>query len=512
MKSIKVNRDMKKSLFILTACSLLSKCLGLVRDMLLAGIYGANSITDAYIIAYSIPTILIGSIAAALATNYLPILSETDIQEGESKVEAFNSSIVKFTIVFVTIVLIVFFMFNDEILKMFAIGFEAEQFSVLKVFSNIMIFSSYTILLTEIFNGYAQYKNNFNTTAISGVILNILIIIGIVVSQFFDIHFIAIFYLLGHVISIIYIYLNTKMSGFKMKRDKIPFYNNGKVKKLLILSIPIFLNNAIWEINVMIDKSITSTVGEGFISSINYANKIIGIITGLFVISFVTIIYPKLVKLYQNRDVDKFSNNLCDFSKVTSLFCIPSTLYLIYFSKDIIMILFGRGNFSIDAVENTNIFLMIFCLSILPQCLKTIFFKAYYSRQDTKAPSFNAVIAIVLNIILNLMLVKPFGANGVVFATVVSSWISCVLLLFNGRHFFLKQDIINFLKYSMLVFILTFASILPIHFLFEMLSIHLNSFLHLLISGTLMFSLFCIYNYTLFKIGKLSWLKILFKG
>lgn len=497
---------MKKSLVILTVCSLLSKCLGLVRDMLLAGIYGANYVTDAYIIAYSIPTILMGSIAAALATNYIPILSETDVQEGEHSVSVFNGSIVKFSVVFVSFVLIIFFMFNDSILHLFAIGFNAEQFEVLKSFSNIMVFSSYAVLLTEIFNGYAQYKNNFNTTAISGVVLNILIIIGIVVSQFFEIHFIAVFYLLGYAISIVYIYINTKLTGFKMKPDNKVFYKNSKVKKLLLLSIPIFMNNAIWEINVIIDKSVTSTVGEGFISSINYANKIIAILTGLFVVSFVTIIFPKLVKLYQNKKERDFSLNLAGYLKITSLFCIPVTFYLIYFSKDVITILFGRGNFTDSAIEITNVFLIIYCFSILPQCLKTILFKAYYARQDTKTPSFNAIFAIVLNIVLNLLLVKPFGANGVVFATVVSSWVSCLLLIYNGRIFIKSHDLKDFLNFTFIVIVFTVLSILPVHILYEFISLKLNIYLHLLVLGSLMFIIFCLLNLILYKKGKLNWL------
>lgn len=420
-------KKFKLPVLIIMVGTLLSKVLGLVREMYLAQKFGAGFISDAFILAISIPTILITSFAAAINTNYIPIVSEIE-KNDEKEVKKFNGILLTFIFIICTIIVAIFFIFSKPIVKLFAIGYDDEGLKYIITLTRISIISIYFILTQYVFQGFLEYKGSFKGTALGGVLSNIGFLLGLYFSSVEKYQILGYGILLAYVLSFLYLFIVAKKNKFK---TKINFnFKNKYLKKMIILTLPLLLNSAIWEINGLVDKSVSSTMGEGYISALNYANYIVTMVAAVFATSMATVAFPKFVKMINDNEKENLSQEIKRVLKYILIIAIPFMSILIVYSNDIVKTLFFRGEFSATALDITSNSVRLYSFGIIFTCLQTIIFKVFYAFQDTKTPTKTAIISIILNIVLNLILSQIIGYIGIILATVISTIISVILLLY----------------------------------------------------------------------------------
>ena len=411
----------KKSLMLLMAFSIISKILGLLREMVLASKYGAGVISDSYIVSLSIQNVLFASLSSAILINYIPIFSKITDEEKRKK---FNGDLIGILLVLISIVITIFLTFNKDILKLFVAGFSNDSINILSKMVSITIFSSYFLIIGYVLKGYLEYKENFICSAINGVLLNVGLIGGILLSSSDKLNILSFGVLVGYGLNFIIMLIFAIKNGFRYKASLN--IKNEHVKKLVLLTIPLILNDAVWEINSIVDKSITSKIGSGYISALNYGNFIVTVFITVFIKSVSTIIFPKLVKNIDDNNYIQIQ--LKRIVKYLIIVCIPVTYLMIIYSNDIIKVIFFRGNFSMESVNITAIALKLYSLGIIFSSYKSVMFNLFYARQETKIPSICATISIIINIILSLVFVNIWSYIGVIIATVISSFVSSLLL------------------------------------------------------------------------------------
>ena len=437
----------KKSLIMIMFFTAVSKVLGLLREMILASKYGTGVISDSYIVSLSIQNVLFASLSTAVLVNYIPIFSGIDNDEERKR---FNSSLIGVLFIVISIIIAIFFAFNTDLLKLFVSGFDEEDLVVLSRMVSISIFSSYFLIIGYVLKGFLEYKENFLCTAVNGVLLNVGLIGGILLSSSEHYNILSFGIITGYGLNFILLLFFAIKNGFKSKIS-LEFKNNN-VKKLALLTIPLLLNDAIWEINSIVDKSITSRLGTGYISALNYGNFIVTCFITIFITSISTIIFPKLVK--NIKDNEYVSNQIKKIFKYLTIVCVPVMILLIMYSEDVVRLLFLRGNFDSSSLVITSTALKFYSVGIVFVSFKTIMFKLFYARQETKIPSICATSSIVINIILSLILINYFGYIGVIVATIIASFISSLLLyLFYRKKYgtlFSHDFIIDLVKISIL--------------------------------------------------------------
>jgi len=426
-------KKFKLSVMIVMIGTLVSKVFGLLREILLAQNYGTGYISDAFILSLNIPTVLISAIATAVLTNYIPLYSEAE-KESEEKTAKFNGNLFVIFFIITIILTILFLFFTKPIVRVFAVGFDEQGLEYLIILSKITIFSMYFIIASHILKGYLEYKESFIGTSLYGILMNIGIIIGIIFSTTEKYQILGYGVLIGYILSFIVLLILAKLNKLK---DKFNLNIKDKyIKKLIVLTIPILLNDVVWQINGIVDKSISSTIGAGYISAINYSHYIVDIVTSIFATSIVTVFFPKIIKMFNEQGVEKVKKEKNNIIKIIILITIPCTILISIFSKTIVKVLFFRGAFDLNSLQITSIAVSIYSLAIVFVSIKTILFKVFYALQDTKSPTTAAVISIICNIILTLILVKPLGYKGIIIATIIASVISTIILYikFNKKY------------------------------------------------------------------------------
>lgn len=439
---------MKKIAFTLMFITIITKVFGLARDIALSYFYGASSITDAYLISITIPTVIFAFIGTGIATSFIPlyniILKEKSVQfAGE-----FTNNIINFTIVLCTIVVIFVSIFTEPIVKLFASGFEGENLTLAVNLTKITIFSIYFSGLIYVYTAYLQIKNKFIIPALMSIPLNVLIIIFMVLGSKFDIMLLAV----GNVVAILFQFLflvpSLYKSGYKYRFNLNK--NDKYLKQMIQLSIPIIIGVSINEINTLIDRTMASQLAEGGISALNYSNKLVLFVQGIFVTSISTIMYPMISKMASNNNILGLKKSLSETVNTVNLLILPAIIFTMIFSEQIVQLAFGRGAFNSEAITMTSSALFFYSIGIIGFGLREVLSRVFYAIKDTKTPMLNSSIGMVLNIILNIILSKYMGISGLALATSISAVFITGLLLVSLTKkigpFGMKLISINFLK------------------------------------------------------------------
>ncbi len=418
---------MKKTAILLMILTILTKILGFIRDITLSYFYGASNITDAYLISITIPTIIFAFIGTGIATSYIPIYSNILKEKGIQSANRFTNNIINFIIIISTIIVFIVLIFTTPIVRLFASGFKGETLKLAVDFTKISIFGICFSGLIYIFTGYLQMKDNFVIPAIMGVPLNIIVIIFIVLSTKTNIILLSIGYVIGAAFQILFLIPFAYKKGYKYRfiLDK----NDEYLKQTFYLSLPVIIGVSVNQINVLVDRTIASRIAAGGISALTYANRLNLFIQSIFVLSISTALYPMISKMAAENNIYGLKESVSGAINSISLLVIPATIGAMLFAEPVVKLLFGRGAFDPEAISLTSNALFYYSIGMLGFGLREIISRSFYSLQDTKTPMINAAIAMVMNIVLNLILSRYMGIGGLALATSISA-IFCTILLF----------------------------------------------------------------------------------
>lgn len=203
------------------------------------------------------------------------------------------------------------------------------------------------------------------------------------------------------------------------------------------LPLPVFVSVSVNDINIIVNRRLASTMGEGAASILYYSNKLNTMIIGIFITAITAIVFPILTRTLGSGDM-KLGKKVMNASVKTVLFItVPATVGLIILARPIIEIAFVRGSFTAaDGVAATST-LRCYSLSLISISVINVLNRIYYSIGDTKTPFYVGVTNVIINVGLNLLVARHFGTNGlaasVSIATTIAVFISFILLKKNWK-------------------------------------------------------------------------------
>lgn len=411
----------------LIIATILSKILGFGRELTLSYFYGTGMQSEAYITALNIPGVLFACIGVAISTSFIPLYSGIKENEGELKANLFTSNLINIVMILVGLITVFGIIFSREIVHIFAIGFTGEKLELTINFAKILFLGSIFLEISNIVSSYLQIKGNYIIPGIIAIPYNIIIMGSIILSAKFNNYIIVygtVFAMLIQVaIQLPFMYKH----GFRYK-TYIKIRDNH-IKEMMYLVAPVFVGVAVNQVNALVDKTLASTLSSGSIAALNYANKLNGFILALFVMSISTIVYPLFSKYISKNKTDEFGKLINTIINLMLLVLIPTSIGAMVLSEPIVKLLFERGAFGSNSTIVTSGALFFYSIGIIGFGLREILVRAFYSLKDTKTPMINGVISVVLNIILNISLIKFMGVNGLALATSLSSILAVCLLI-----------------------------------------------------------------------------------
>lgn len=416
-----------------TALMFISKILGFVREMVIAAYFGTSMAADAYQVATAIPMIIFDAFAVAIALTFVPLYTDILTNKGEKEARVFTQTIAGVVIYLAVGILIISLFLTPLIVTIVAPGFSGEKRELAIILSRVLLPIIIFRVLSGLASGLLNSNQSFFVPASIGFVLNILIIsVVILFSRHWGVTALAWGTFFG-VAGTFLIQLPKSVQfgfGFNLK----PNIFDPNIKRLLMLSLPIFLSSAVNQLSSLIDRMMASTLPTGAISALTYALRLNGFVLGIFVVSVATVFFPALSKLVSEQKFEEFKKTFSTSIKTVTLFVLPMMVGLIVLRTPIIRVLFERGAFDAQATEMTAMALFMFAFGLLGFSLKEILNRIFYSLQDTKTPTVNAVLAVGVNIILNLILIRKMEHAGLALATSISATITVILLLVSLRR------------------------------------------------------------------------------
>jgi putative peptidoglycan lipid II flippase len=418
-----------KSAVIIMLITIISKVFGFLREVIIAAYYGAGIDTDAYFMAQGIPSVLFASIGVSLTTTFIPIYTEYLVLKGEEEANKFSTNIVNIVILVSLLFSILGIFFTPYIVKILAPGFKGELLVLTIKLTKIMFPMLLFVTLANIFTGILQTRHQFVIPSLVGIPFSIIIIIGsLLLSVRYGIYALTWATVLAYVSQVL---IQLPALKNKYKYACILNFKDKGVQKLYILMLPVLIGTAVQQINTLIDKIFASRLDVGSVSAINYAGRLIGFVYGIFITSIAVVIYPLFSELSAKDNYSELRKLIARSVVLIMLIVLPITAGTVLLREDIVKLVFERGAFDTQATHLTSYALAFYILALAPFGTREILNRAFYSLKDTKTPMINGTIAVVINIMLNIILVNFLGIGGLGLATATSALVGTTMLLYS---------------------------------------------------------------------------------
>ena len=426
-----MSKTTKKTALILMVIILASKITGFLRDIVLAQTFGAGDVTDAYLTALNIPVVLFNGISASLGTTFIPMFFNVKDKYGEESVNKFTSNILNIIVGISILFIIIGIIFTPYIVKIFAMGFEGKVLELAISYSRILLFSMIFIATNGLISSFLVASGNVYISGFVSIPFNIFVIGAIIIGSITNSYVMVYGTLFAYIAQLLFQIPFLLRKGYKHKF--IIDFKDENIKQILYLVLPVFLGSYVNQINTVINRTLASTLEAGSITALNYANKLNMFAVGILVISLSTVMYPILSKLASENNLKSFKHNISKSINIIIITMIPIMIIIMGLSTPIVRILFEEGSFDSRATYLTSTALFYYSIGIVAYGLRDILSKAFYSLQDTKTPVKNATIAVFINVVLSILLVKNMGIGGLALAGSVSAIIATILLFISLR-------------------------------------------------------------------------------
>ena len=412
---------------ILIILNLVGKIFSFIREMIFSFYYGTGPITDAFNTSTTAATLIFSVITYALSKTYIPTYNEVLKKGGEESADKFTNNLLNFSLFLTTAIMIVGFTFAPAIVKLFAAGYSGEKLKIATSFMRAIILTIYPNIYAAIFSAYLQIKGNFLTPALPLIILNVILAITVAISNG-NVRIMTVGIFLAYFIQFIIFPRAIKKSGFK--RGKIRFSFDENVKKIIILSLPTTFSMAAVYVSTIVDQSFASLVApDGGVSVVNYALKILRIVSSTFIVPFQVTAYPIIVKLVADKDIKGMKDLTSKTLVKIMLLFIPSIIGMMVLSEPIISFVYYRGEFTYNDMIITSQVLFTYTLYLLGPAIVDLLYLSFFSHQNTKIPTVISFVQLGINIILDYTLSMKYGLVGLAMATTLSQ-LSSVLMAF----------------------------------------------------------------------------------
>lgn len=416
-----------KSSFAVGATTLMSRLLGLVRDILIAAALGSSSNADAFFVAFKIPNLLRRFVAeGSLSSAFVPVFTE-HVKAGTAEANKSLREALGFVLLLTTPLVILGMVFSTQIVSIFAPGFDSETLALSSELTRITFAFVMLISLTALCSSALNSLDRFVIPACPPILLNISLIWGawFAVDQVEERLAWAI--VIGGALGLApQLALLTKM-GFTC----LPSFRQrtNTVRNLLTLMLPAVFSASLYQLAVFLNTILASVLEKGSVSWLYYADRLFQFPLGVFTIAVATAALPKLSSLAAEKNIRELQLQSGQIIKWVMFVTIPASLGLIAISDQLVSLIYFRGEFSSYDVDQTSSALNAFAVALAAISVQAILVRIFIATKDAKTPAYVTAFSLTVNLALGLALMGAPESN--------VSWVSSVqstLHIFDLNH------------------------------------------------------------------------------
>ncbi len=440
--------------FIIAVLSIVSRVLGVLRDRILAGSFGAGQTLDLYYAAFRFPDLLFNLLVlGALSAGFIPIFSHLTANNQQAKAWRLANNILNILTLGLAILCCIGIVVAPWLVRFIAPGFGSESKTILVELTRIMFVSPLLLGISSIIGSVLQAKRRFFVYSLSPIFYNLGIIGGaLLLAPRFGIIGLGWGVVIGSVLHLIIQVPTFFKLGFRYQR-LFEWRDSSVLAVFRMMSARTF-SLAVTQINLIVITIIASTLATGSLSVFNLANNLQFFPVSIFGISFALAVFP-LMSATSDKEKIKFLFSRT-FRQIL-FFIIPATVIVLTLRAQIVRLVLGTGKFDWTATVLTIETLGFFAISFFAQAALPLLNRAFFAQQNSRTPLYTGLVAEGANIILAIYLSKKFGAPGLALAFSISTIIN-FLLLFVFLHYHLhgldeRRIIISISKYTIAAFL-----------------------------------------------------------
>ncbi|HQB39351.1 MAG TPA: murein biosynthesis integral membrane protein MurJ, partial [Deltaproteobacteria bacterium] len=443
-------RNILKAVGIMGSATMLSRIMGMVRDMVVSRLFGAGMATDAFFAAFQIPNMLRRFFAeGALTSAFVPTFSATLTNQGEEQArELANTCFTLLTIVMAAVTL-AGMIFSPYIVELMYPGFRAvpEKFELTVILNRMMFPYIFFISLVALCMGILNTLRHFFTPSISTVFLNIsMILSALLLRDFFSAPIMALAagVLIGGFIQLAMQLPVLWKKGFPV-RPRFDF-RCPELRRIALLMGPSTFGVGVYYLNITVSAILASLLPQGSVSYLYYAQRLFEFPQGIFTVSVAQAVLPAMSRQAAEGDLQGMKDSLAFGLRLTLFITIPAMAGLMVCATPIFSLIFMGGAFDYGKAVNSAQALIWYSFGLSFVAMTRVLAPAFYALKDTKTPVWTAFAAFVLNLGFSLALMGPLKHGGLALATTLSALGNMLLLLW-----FLRRKIGTFGGRSVIV-------------------------------------------------------------
>lgn len=439
-----------RSTMVVSSMTMLSRILGLVRDVVLLGVFGAGGLMDAFLVAFKIPNFLRRLFAeGAFSQAFVPVLSEYKEKYSLQQVQILVSRTSGALLLVLSMLTVLVILIAPWVVTLFAPGFaeQPDKFAITAELLRLTFPYLLFISMTAFASGILQSYGRFAAPAFAPVLLNLCMIGGaLIFAPMFDTPIMA----LGYAVAIagllqFLIQLPQLWQQKLLVAPKVDFKHEG-VRRILKLMLPAIFGVSVTQINLLLNTVFASLMIGGSVSWLYAAERMSELPLGLIGVAIGTVILPSLSKSEAQKDDVSFKKTIDWAARLIILVGVPASAALFILADVLMQALFLRGEFTLRDSQMSALALRSMAGGILGFMLIKIFAPAFFARQDTKTPVKIGIISVFANMIFSVVFIGIFYFlemplhGGLALATTGAAFVNAGLLY----YFLYQREIFRF--------------------------------------------------------------------
>ncbi len=492
-------KNFKSTGIIVSLVMLFSKVCGMLRDIILAAMYGTATVEAiSFSTASRIPLLFFDiALGTAVTSAFIPIYNEYIAKNDRKSADDFANKFMVLVFIITFSMALIGIVFSDLFVEVIASGLNSEQSYLasllVKFLFPVIIFTGIAFCIV----GILQSEGNFVIPALISLVSNgFLIIYLLVFKDRFGILGVAIAMLVGWFMQVVIQIPSLKKSPYTFKL-KSPFGDKA-IKRVCLLSLPIIISAWVQPINTMINIRLASGLNGGeAITSLDYANKLYIILVGVVAYTITNLTFPSISRLASLNDYENFGKMVSKSIIYAIMIIAPIMAGFIVLSTPIIRLFYERGMFSETSTRLTSLALMCYSTGMIGYALTEIMNKSFYSLKNGKTPMIVSCLGIGTNIVLSLVCINVLKTDlrGLaICASIASNLIGVTMLYLLNRkvgHIINKNFLVSLIK----IFIAVLVMVVVVIQVNAYLPVNINKIISVAVpalSGAVVYAIMCI--------------------
>ena len=406
----------------------LSRVAGLIREVVAAAYFGTLGPASAFTLAFQIPNLIRALVAdAALSSAFVPVFSELLEQKKRKEAIELAAALAGLLLVALTVITLVFILLAPVIIPPITGDEFTPALDTLAIGLSQVLFPIVVLLgLTGLAVGILNVHDHFTIPAIAPLVWNVVIIAGLVgLAPLFEgpdrLYAYAIGVVAGTFVQLLMMIPALRRIGYPVFHIRLPRWGDERVKRVLMLMLPVSVGLGLININLLLNSTIGSLVSDQAPRAIDAAFRIYMLPQGMFSVAVATVLFPQLARLAARKDYDGLRATTSLGLRQIALLLIPAGAAMLALSEPIVRLVYERGEWTPESTELTADALFWFAFSLPFSGFVLMLTRAFFSLQRPWVPTTLAVGSLAINAILSYVLAEEFGIAGIVIGTAVSN-------------------------------------------------------------------------------------------